>query len=122
MSDPTVFKSEARILCDEILEALGATPSPGTVTDAAALTITAGETSQEAFPANEDRRYLFIMNPSDADEVLYVNFGDDAADDTTSLPLVAGAILQFEGPFVPKDSINLYAETTGHAFIAKEGE
>jgi hypothetical protein len=93
----------------------------GTLADAADRTINSGGNAQDALAANPDRRYLFVMNPTDESEVLYVNIGDDAAADTTSWPLAAGGSLVFEGSFVPKGNVSVLAGTTGHAFICKEG-
>lgn len=82
-------------------------------------TITEGGTAQTVLGANESRLYLLIQNPSD--KSMWVNFGDDAADDETSILLPSLATLCFEGAFVPSDAVSIYCDTTGKAFAIKHG-
>lgn len=84
--------------------------------------ITAGSTSQQAIPLNESRKWLFLMNPLDASETLYIGINTAASVTAkTSIELSPGGSLTLESTFVPIDAINVTAATTGHKFIAKEG-
>lgn len=94
------------------------TPVNGTLVDRSG-TITAGGVSQQLAPANPSRKYLLVQNPSTATEVLTVNFTTAAAA-TGSVVLTAGSSFVMEGNFVSSEVINVWAATTGHAFIAKE--
>jgi len=86
-------------------------------------TIAVGGTAQDAVGVNEARKWLFVQNPADAAEVLYVNIGADASTaGKVSIELAAGGSLSLEGTFCPVDRVSVTAATLGHAFICKEGK
>lgn len=105
--------------------ASGSEVSSGSLTDASALSITTGGTSQTVFAANPNRRFMLIQNRS-ADP-LYINFGAAATADAHSLMLaplsgsVPGGSITFESSFIPTQSISIIGTTTGDAFFAKQG-
>lgn len=92
----------------------------GTTANASTRTITTGGTAQNAFAANTARVYLFVQNPPDATEDLYVNDTGAAVADTTSWRLRPGDALEFAMGFIPVAAISVIAATTAHAFFAKE--
>ena len=82
-------------------------------------TITTGGTAQQVIAANPIRNYLLVQNPSAAPESLFVDFGEVAS--TASIELVPGMTLTFESSFMTTQYVSMYAATTGHAFVIKEG-
>lgn len=83
--------------------------------------VTAGGTAQDAVAANPVRLFLVIENPSDATEVLYVDFGKDASTTAkTSVELQAGGSMFFDTA-CPTQRVSVTAVTTSHKFIVKEG-
>lgn len=91
----------------------------GTLTDQSG-TIALGGTSQTLAAANANRLYLYVQNPPDQVEPLYVNFTDAAGADV-SIELLPGAYWDSKN-FVSTEAVTVVAATTGHPFIAKEGE
>lgn len=93
----------------------------GALTDASG-SITTGGTSQQVYAANSSRIYLYIANPEDATETLYVNIGASASTTArNSYELPPGADLPFDSSgFIPSGAVNVVAATTGSKFIAKE--
>lgn len=84
--------------------------------------VTTGAASQVAVAQNAQRDYLFIENPADATEVLYVNYGTSASTTAkNSIELQAGGSINFQGSGVPIQAVNITALTTGHKFICKHG-
>lgn len=79
--------------------------------------ITEGGTSQVALVASDSRLYLLIQNISN--ETLWVNFDADATEDQPSVQIVAGAVLTFEGGYVPSSAVSVIAATTGKKFVIK---
>lgn len=82
--------------------------------------IATGATSQPITVPN-DYAFLFIQNPCDATEVLYLDF-DKAASSTakTSMELAAcGSWDSHTFNFRPQGTINVTAATSAHKFIAK---
>ena len=94
----------------------------GTLTDRSG-TVTTGGTSQQIAAANSSRKFLLIENPSNATEVLYVNFTTAASTTAkNSIELNAGGSIQLNaGTYITTEAVNVTAVTTSHAFIAKEG-
>lgn len=94
-------------------------PVSGLIRDGSG-TITTGGTSQEVLPAQTGRKFLLIQNPTTASEALWLNFTDAAAVDAAgSVSLAPGGAMSFEGDFVPQNSVNVTATTTGHKFTVK---
>lgn len=88
--------------------------------DATTLTITAGGASQLAFAANPYRGALFIQNPYSATENLFVNFTTAAGVGNGSIELGPGLAINLLGSTgITNQQVNVYAATTGHAFVAK---
>jgi hypothetical protein len=92
----------------------------GPVTDASG-TIDEGGTSQEIDTINSGRKYFFIVNPNDATESLWFNFGVAAATNSPSIEIKPGGSFVMEAGFVSNQAINVIAATTGHAFTIKVG-
>lgn len=93
----------------------------GTLTDRSG-TITVGGTAQQLMAVNANRKYVLIINPSNASEALYINFTTTAViTGPPSIRLDAGDSFVMEGEFVTTELISVNAATTGHAFVAKEG-
>ena len=93
-----------------------------TSSDAAALSITTGGTSQQVFAANSARKYLLLQNISVED--LWVNFGAAATQDTPSLKLLPNGvgILEFpQGGAIETGTIHIIGATTGSKYVAKQG-
>lgn len=83
-------------------------------------TIAAGGVSQVAIPANAARLGFTIQNASNGAEILLIDFGTAAAPGS-AIELLPGQIFPPNGsPYISRQSINVRAATTGHAFIAKE--
>lgn len=83
------------------------------------LSLTTGGTSQQLL-AGAVRRLLWIWNPIQNNEPLYVNFGAAAALDHTSIVLEPGAIMRMESPgFVSSDAVNFNAASNGHTVGCK---
>lgn len=103
--------------------------APVTLTERSGA-MTTGGTSQQLAAANTLRKYLFIQNPVTltgqniaAAETLFVRFGATAAgvNNGTSIELVPGASITFEGNAIPTAAIQVNAATTAHRWIALEG-
>lgn len=84
-------------------------------------TITTGGTAQQVFAARPGRTYLFCQNPTTASEVLMVNAPGVAGATNGSYELAAGGALTFSNGFVPQGAVSVFAATTGHRFVCKEG-
>lgn len=84
-------------------------------------TIAAGGTAQDIYTATETIQYIFVGNPLDETESLYVDFGRNADDDGSSYELEPGDHLEFSGSWIPTGTISVMAATTGHAYTAKRG-
>lgn len=95
------------------------TTAQGALTDRSG-TIAAAATSQQIAAANGARRYLRVQN-LDAVADLWVNLGAAANAGAGSLRLAPGAVLTFDGSFVPTQAVNVLGATAGAAFTAKEG-
>ena len=80
--------------------------------------ITIGGTSQVLAAALATRKYLLIQNISS--ENLWVDFNVAAVQDQPSIRLIAGDTLVFESSYIPTESVNVIAATTGSKFVAKE--
>jgi hypothetical protein len=89
-----------------------------TLTDGSSST-NAGNTSQQIFAANPNRKYLFIQNNSNS--VLWINFTTAATTSQPSIQLVATASLIFEGNFVPSEAVNIIGASSNLGFTAKQG-
>jgi hypothetical protein len=84
-------------------------------------TVTTGGQSQVVFQARDVRQYVSCQNPLSATETLYMN-APTAAGPTGSWELAPGGSQTFMAPsFVPYGAISVYAATTGHRFICKQG-
>lgn len=84
-------------------------------------TILVGNQSQLLLPASNNYNDIFIQNPSDQIEILFVNFGASAS--TTlynSIELLPGQSIWKRTPgFIPNTQINVAAVTLGHPFVCK---
>jgi hypothetical protein len=94
-------------------------PNAGSLTDASG-TITTGGTSQEVLNAEPARKLLIIQNLDDTED-LWINFGGDATIDGAG-SIVLGARQYWEPPpgFMPTQSVEVNAASTGHKFTVKE--
>lgn len=93
--------------------------SSGSLTDRS-NTITTGGTAQNAMAANTSRKYARITNPVSATESLWVNDSGTATAASPSEELLPGD--QYEtGLFAPTNAISVFAATTGHPYVAREG-
>ena len=84
-------------------------------------TITTGGAAQQVFAARPGRSYLFCQNPIAATEPLLVNAPGAAGAINGSFELAAGGTLTFSNGFVPQGAVSVFAATTGHRFVCKEG-
>src|SRR5262245_27511082 len=89
----------------------------GSLTNASG-TIAAANVSQQILAANSSRSYLFIQNPSSAEESLHFEFGGVAVP-AQCYDLVPGGSLTFEDRFIPSGTVNVRAATMGHPYICK---
>ena len=88
----------------------------GAVIEAGTQAITLGGTSQEIFPANATRKYLFIQNLSD--ENLFVRFGNVATAGSGSIKIKPDLAFIMECNFISNQSVNIISATTGKIFTA----
>lgn len=93
-------------------------PVRGAITNRSG-TITSGGASQILAAANATRSYFFIQNIST--NILWINFGVAAAQDSPSIKLLPESTFVMEGGFVSIDSVTIIGPTTGAKFVAKEG-
>ena len=92
-----------------------------TLSDAATLTITTGDTAQALFAADEARVYLIIQNLH-ATSNLWIDFeGVTAVKTQPSLQIGPGITLIFESSFCPITAISIIGPTSTQAFNAKQG-
>lgn len=81
-------------------------------------TINAGGQSQNLLRGNLYWNYIFIQNPSNESESLFINFDDDASDTGDSMELLPGQFLYFKTPgYITDQDINIFAVTLGHKFV-----
>lgn len=87
-------------------------------------TVTVGGTSQQLFAINASRLYLFVQNPSSETESLFIDFTSNASTAAgVSIELKPGAAFEMtSNTFITTEKVTVNAVTTGHKFIAKEGE
>jgi hypothetical protein len=90
--------------------------SPGTITDRSG---TATTTSAQLAAANSARKYLFIQNVDTG--AIWFNFGVAAVAASPSIRLDAGDSIEYNGTFIPTDSINIRSGTGSKTYVAKEG-
>lgn len=102
-----------------VVGTITATGGGGTLTDRSG-SITTGGTSQTLAPANPSRQYLFIQNPPNATENLYINFTSAASAASGSIGLVPGQSFVMETNFISTELVTVYAATAAHAYTAKE--
>lgn len=95
-------------------------PVQGTLTDRSG-TLTAGATAQILAAANASRHYLFIENPSNQTESLWINFTTTAVRSEPSIEIPPGAAFTMEAGFVSTELVSVIATTINHPWIAKEG-
>lgn len=82
--------------------------------------ITTGGTSQQVLASAASRRYLLIVNATSNSDTLWVNFGSAASAGAGSIPLAPGFALEYPaGQYVPSNTVNLVAATTGDAYTVK---
>lgn len=82
--------------------------------------ITTGGTSQQVLASASSRRYLLIVNATSNSDTLWVNFGSAASAGAGSIPLAPGFALEYPaGQYVPSNTVNLVAATTGDAYTVK---
>jgi hypothetical protein len=110
---------------DSIIAAIAAThvvrPATAAMVDRSG-TIATGGASQVAMPANANRRYLLIQNPTSAAASFWVTFvtGNAAVNASPSIEIAPGVTLTFEASFVPTDVVNVNAPTTGQVYTMRE--
>lgn len=85
-------------------------------------TITTGGVSQVAANGDMSRNWLFVQNPINATEPLFVDFGPNhLASATLSTQLAPGGSISFLAGVVPGTQVNVSAATAGHAFVCETG-
>ncbi len=85
-------------------------------------TITTGGTPQTMMIANTNRKALYIRNPSDATEDLWICFtGAAAVSGAGSVPIAPGSEWKEQGGGVTTQAVSVFGATTAHAWIALEG-
>ena len=98
---------------------VNAAAPPNDMQDASG-SISSGGTSQQVLGSDANRRYLLIVNATSNSDTLWVNFGSAASAGSGSIPLAPGFALEYPaGQYVPSNSVNLYAATTGDAYTVK---
>ena len=83
-------------------------------------TLTTGATSQRAAPQRTGRKYLFIENPSTAQESLFISFSKAATGNSPSMEIEPGDHRAWNGN-APENDVHVYAETIEHEFTMWEG-
>ena len=83
-------------------------------------TMTTGGTSQKPGPKRKGRKYLYIENPSDETESLFVCFSKAATTGSPSMEIEPGDHRAWNGD-APENEVHVVATTTGHAFTMWEG-
>jgi hypothetical protein len=93
----------------------------GVLTDRSG-TVTTGGTSQQLAPANSNRKYLFIENPTTATEALYINFTSAASTAGNSSISISpgGSLTMTAATYVSQEAVTVTAATSAHGFTAKE--
>ncbi len=83
--------------------------------------VAAGGVSQTLLAANDFWNYIFIQNPSDQNESLFINFTTAASTSlANSIELLPGQSWWRAAPgYVPNDQINITAATINHPFVCK---
>lgn len=81
--------------------------------------VASGGNAQEMAPANPDRIYLFIQNMDDTEE-LWVNFTDDATEDSPSIRLAPYGIYELKDTYISTEAVSVIAATTSHKYTVKE--
>jgi hypothetical protein len=94
-------------------------PARGTATDRSG-TVATGGVAQNAMAANAARKYLFILNPATASEVMWFNLTTTATAASPSIQLAAGQSFVMESSFVSTAAVSVIAATNGHAYTALE--
>ncbi len=84
-------------------------------------TVTVAGQSQKLLDGNYNWNYIYIQNPSNQIEPLYLNFEDDASIIAAdSMELLPGEKLIFKTPgYISTQQINITAATLNHPFICK---
>lgn len=93
-------------------------PTQGSLVDKSG-TLATGATAQDAAVANTTRKYLFIQNLDDTED-LWFNLGVTAVADQPSIRLGPGDSFTMESSFVSTGKVSVIAATTGHKWSAKE--
>lgn len=88
--------------------------------------ITAGGVSQKLLSASDNWNDVFVQNPSDQSESLFVDFGVPAAvpatptSARTAIELMPGQYIYKRTPgYIPSDQWNITAATINHPFVCK---
>lgn len=95
------------------------TPASGALTNRSGV-IASGATAQSLMAANASRKYLFIEN-LDQSEDLWINFTTTAVASQPSILIKPNGSFVMESSFVSTEAISVIAATTNHAYAAKEG-
>jgi hypothetical protein len=103
---------------DMLKEGGTVSPSRGLFNDRSG-TITTAATSQVLAYANGVRKYLFVEN-LDQTENLWINFGPAAVQARPSILIPGNGSFVMEGSYICTDTVTVIAATAGHAFTAKE--
>jgi hypothetical protein len=95
-------------------------PAPdGSLTDRS-VTITTGGTAQEAAPANPNRVYLLVQNPTTSPGPVWFSTSTTAVADSPSIELQPGQSWESPASFCPTGAISVIAATTGAKVTIKE--
>lgn len=83
--------------------------------------IASGSASQKILDASDFWSWIFIQNPSDQNESLFVNFGADASvTDHKSVELLPSESLWYKTPgYIPNQDVYATAATTNHPYVCK---
>lgn len=93
-------------------------PASGNTVDWGGV-VAADAISQEVMGVNLTRKYLFIQNLDDAED-LWIDFTADAVIDSPSIRLLPNDTYVMEASYVTSEAVNVIAASNGHKFSAKE--
>lgn len=88
--------------------------------DASGTVTTAGG-SQQALPSDPFRRFLLIQIPSDAPEPVWLQFGHRAVVGWPSIEMRPGALLKFDGSYIPTSTVSVTSASEGTRFTLLAG-
>ena len=95
-------------------------PSPDATLTDRSVTITTGGTAQDAAPANPNRVYLLIQNPSGNSGSVWFAIGTTATAASPAIELQPGQAWESQSSLCPTGAVSLIHATTGTKITVKE--